>query len=154
MAQAVIRSMAVNAAKGQHRAQRLFSDLLSSTERSRKDLHTEWFEAALTYKLEWQAELDRRAERGITNLPDPLPHPEQIELDMRTGTVKMRGPMTREEKADWDELVELKTSLSENVEDLKVSILSETDPEECTEIQKHIELGEKLLAQIRRGIPD
>ena len=62
--------------------------------------------------------------------------------------------MTREEKADWDELVELKTSLSENVDDLKVSILSETDPEECAEIQKHIELGEKLLAQIRRGIPD
>jgi hypothetical protein len=32
MAQAVVRSMAVNAAKGQHRAQRLFSQLLGAIE--------------------------------------------------------------------------------------------------------------------------
>jgi len=36
MAQAIVRSMAVNAAKGQCRAQRLFSELLATTETSRR----------------------------------------------------------------------------------------------------------------------
>lgn len=34
MAQAIIRSLAVNAAKGQHRAQRIFAELLAVTERA------------------------------------------------------------------------------------------------------------------------
>jgi len=39
MAQAVIRSLAVNAAKGNQRAQRLFAELLASVETSNKRLH-------------------------------------------------------------------------------------------------------------------
>ena len=39
MAQAVIRALAVNAAKGQQRAQRLFTELLTTTEREVRRLH-------------------------------------------------------------------------------------------------------------------
>jgi len=39
MAQAIVRSMSVNAAKGQHRAQRLFAELLAGTESARKLLN-------------------------------------------------------------------------------------------------------------------
>ena len=66
--------MRLNAAKGQHRAQRLFSELLASTEHSRKRLHDECFEATLAYKLEWDKELTRRQQADITTLPEPLPH--------------------------------------------------------------------------------
>lgn len=52
MAQAVIRAIAVNVAKGQHRAQRLFAELLAAAETSRKRLHDEYFEGALTYILQ------------------------------------------------------------------------------------------------------
>ncbi len=47
MAQAVVRSMAVNAEKGQHRAQRLFAEMLSSTERQNKALADEWLGTAI-----------------------------------------------------------------------------------------------------------
>ena len=57
MAQAVIRSLAVNAAKGNQRAQRLFTELLFTTERENKRLHDEWLDVAMTYKVEWEREL-------------------------------------------------------------------------------------------------
>ncbi|SFK30410.1 DUF5681 domain-containing protein, partial [Methylocapsa palsarum] len=44
MAQAVIRAIAVNAARGQHRAQQLFAELLSETERANKALHDDYLQ--------------------------------------------------------------------------------------------------------------
>lgn len=154
MAQAVIRAMAVNAAKGQHRAQRLFSELLAATETSRKRLHDAYFEGALTYKIEWDKELERRKQAGITNLPDPLPHPDQIVLDMRDGTVRMTGPMTREEKAMLDDWAARKPQIREAVANLRENLEDEPDPAERADIQKHIEMGEKLLGEITQAIPD
>ena len=78
MAQAVVRSLAINAAKGQHRAQRLFAEMLSSTERQNKALSDEWLNTAIEYKVEWERELHRRQTHGITNLPPPLPHPDHL----------------------------------------------------------------------------
>jgi hypothetical protein len=101
MAQAVIRAVAVNAAKGQQRAQRLFTELLGSVERENRRLNDEWLDAAMTYKIEWDRELARRAALGIAG-PEPLPHPNHVVIDMRAGTATIRGPSTREEKAQWD----------------------------------------------------
>ncbi|MEQ8708819.1 MAG: DUF5681 domain-containing protein [Rhodospirillales bacterium] len=106
MAQAIVRSMAVNAVKGQHRAQRLFAEMLSSTERQNKALVDEWFCAALDYKIEWERELHRREMLAITGLPDPLPHPDQVKIDMDTGMARIEGPATKEalaEVARWRE---------------------------------------------------
>lgn len=154
MAQAVIRAMAVNAAKGQHRAQRLFAELLVSTERSRKVLYDEYFEKALTYKLEWDKELQRRSQAGITYLPDPLPHPDHIILDVRDGTVRTTGPMTREEKAHRDNWVAQKPKIREAVDALIDDLEHVTEPDERADIEKHIAIGERLLAEIREAIPD
>lgn len=97
MAQAIVRALAVNAAKGHHRAQRLFAEMLTVTERQNKALADEWFQTAVDYKAEWDHELDRRRRHGITNLPDPLPHPDQVKIDMNTGLAWVQGPMTSDQ---------------------------------------------------------
>jgi hypothetical protein len=102
MAQAIVRAVAVNAVKGQQRAQRLFTELLSTTEKENRALSDAWLDVAMTYKIEWDKELERRQRLGITDLPDPLPHPDHIILDMMTGTAYIRGPSTKEEKQLWD----------------------------------------------------
>jgi hypothetical protein len=106
MAQAVVRSMAVNAAKGQHRAQRLFAEMLSSTERQNKALADEWLSTAMDYKIEWDRELHRRETLGITHLPPPLPHPDQVKIDMDTGRAHIEGPVTKEQVAQVEMLRE------------------------------------------------
>ena len=103
MAQAVIRALAVNAARGQHRSQQLFAELLSETERANKQLSDEWLKTAIEYKREWEQELARRAALGVTG-PEPLPHPDDLVIDMKTGQVIVKGPMTKEEKVVWDGL--------------------------------------------------
>jgi len=47
--------------------------------------------------------LERREGFGITT-PDPIPHPDDIIIDMKTGSVRMKGPFTKEEKPAWDKL--------------------------------------------------
>ena len=103
MAQAIIRALAVNAARGQHRSQQLFAELLSETERANKALSDEWLKTAIEYKHEWEQELERRERLGITG-PEPLPHPDDLVIDMKMGQVIIKGPMTKEEKVVWDRL--------------------------------------------------
>ena len=92
MAQAIVRTLALNAAKGNQRALNLFTELLSSTERDNKQLHDEWLETAITYKIDWERELERRKVMGGTG-PEPLPHPDDIVINMRTGQVEIKGPV-------------------------------------------------------------
>jgi hypothetical protein len=74
IAEAVVRSIVLAAAKGHQRSQRLFTDMLSSTERANKAHYDEWLETAIDYKIEWEKELERRERLGIV-APAPLPTP-------------------------------------------------------------------------------
>lgn len=89
--------------KGNQRAQRLLTQLLSTTERENKRLADEWLDTAITYKVGWDQELARRKRLGI-DAPAPIPHPDDIVINMNTGMVTVRGPMTKEDKVIWDEL--------------------------------------------------
>ncbi|MCF1710353.1 DUF5681 domain-containing protein [Tabrizicola sp. J26] len=128
IAQAVLRSLAVNAVKGQHRSQRLFAELLAAVETSNKALHDKWLDTAMEYKIQWERELTRRRSLGITHLPDPLPHPDHIKLDPNAGTIRIVGPSTKEEKAQWDDWMEHKPEFEEEIRELKRLLEDETDP--------------------------
>lgn len=154
MAQAIIRSLAVNAAKGQHRAQRLFAELLAATERSRADLHERYLASAIEYKVEWERELARREALGIRDLPPPLPHPDHVVIDIRKGSVRFAGPATREEKAEWDAILGEKAVLEESVAALVEANETETDPDEVEDNLKYIAMGEEKLEKFRKLFPE
>ena len=58
-------------------------------------------ENAFEYKQKWTAELDRRRRAG-SNEADPVPHPDDIIINMYTGHVHTAGPIDEREKRDWD----------------------------------------------------
>ena len=153
MAQAVVRSLAVNAAKGNQRAQRLFTQLLAATETANKQLHDEWLETAITYKTKWDSEIERCKRQGIEP-PNPLPHPDDIIIDMSTGDVRIKGPMTPEDKKRWDELRERKSGFEQELADLKQLLIDEPDYEYRSSVEDDIVHTEKLLDTIRKVIPD
>src|SRR3712207_1624614 len=95
--QAVLRSLGLAAAKGQARSQRMFTDMLRLVERENREDYQHWFSIASEYKAGWEQELDDRKRTGRTG-PDPVPHPNDILIDPRAGTVAIRGPMTEAEK--------------------------------------------------------
>lgn len=150
MAQAVIRSVAVNAAKGQQRAQRLFTQLLATTEKENRRLHDEYLDVAITYKVEWERELERRARLGLTG-PEPLPHPDHVVVDMRTGTVRIAGPATKEEKVQWDLWIERKGEFEEELKELE-AMLQDPDCPNRDIVLQEIASTRKVLEIIGRVV--
>ena len=100
IAQAVIRSLAVNAAKGQPRAQKIFTDMVAKVESDTRRANEEWIQAALEYKLSAEDEIRYREAQGLPTL-DILPHPEDMIVDYRTGEIAIKGPMTHKERERW-----------------------------------------------------
>lgn len=96
VAQAVMRAIAVNAAKGQARAQVLFTQLVGMAENAERQKREEFLQAAIEYKANWELELEWRAQTGATG-PEPLPHPDDVIVNVRSGEVVICGPATKEE---------------------------------------------------------
>ena len=109
MAQAVVRSIAVNAVRGDQRSQKMFTDLLNTTEAKNKKLHDEYVQTMIDYKHSWEEEIERCKLIGIKP-PEPVPHPDHIKIDLSTGKILITGPFTREEKVKWDKLKKRKAS--------------------------------------------
>jgi hypothetical protein len=155
MAQAVIRSMAVNAAKGNQRAQRLFTQLLSTIERDNKQLHDEWLDAAINYKVEWERELERR-KKYRTEAPEPVPHPDHVVIDMQTGSVRITGPMTKEEKAAWDDWKSSRTDAEQD--NAHIGQILSRDPDKAIDnagiFQGVPVSAERTITRIERVIVD
>lgn len=153
MAQAVVRSLAVNAAKGNQRAQRLFTQLLSSVERDNKRLHDEWLQTAIDYKTSWDQELQRRKALGI-EAPAPIPHPDHIIIDMNSGSVRITGPMTKEDKVKWDSLREHRREIEASIDELTVLLQSEPSLPEQKIIASEVAHSERVLKMITAVIDD
>jgi hypothetical protein len=153
MAQAVIRSLAVNAAKGNQRAQRLFAELVASTESANRRLHDECLETATTYKIEWERELERRKALGIV-APDPIPHPDHIVIDMQTGRVRIEGPFTKEEKVVWDRFRAKKQECDQEIAELEKELREDPDHPHKRFILDDLNHTKRLRAIVARVIPD
>lgn len=145
IAQAVIRALGVKAVKGDHRSQRLFAELLGATERADKALADEFLETAIEYKVEWDRELFRRQRLGITDLPEPLPHPDHVVIDMNRGTARFAGPVTKEEKAELDMWVARKAEFEAELAELRQELIDDPDHPYREIIESNIRDTQKVL---------
>jgi Family of unknown function (DUF5681) len=151
MAQAVMRSLAVAAVKGNTRAQSVFAQLLATTENADKQKHDAWLEAAITYKVKWEQELERRASIGSKD-PAPIPHPDDIIVNFRTSKVEVHGPMSKEEFIELNLWFARKNNFEEELEILNQSL---DDPEhEGLEhlLRDDLQHTRKVLAMINQAI--
>jgi hypothetical protein len=151
MAQAVIRALALNAAMGQHRSQRLFSELLHRTEASLKAQHDDWLKTAIEYKADWDEELERRKRLGL-DLPEPIPHPDDIIIDMNKGRVIVKGPFTKEEHAQWTWLAARRDAAIKELAMNQEELASEPDAGIRAFIEKEIDYEIRFRDKIIAGI--
>src|SRR4051812_42126501 len=111
MVQAIIRAVAVTAAKGSSRAQRHFIGTLKEIEEESSKAQLEHDQALLQYKANGEAELERRKELGITG-PDLIPHPDDIIYNPNTGQIRVLGPRTRQEANLWEHVEDTLESIA------------------------------------------
>ena len=131
----------------------LFTELLSATESADKASYGEYVKTMIEYKIEWEREIERCNQIGVP-APEPLPHPDDIIIDMRNGGVRVYGPWTKEEKVVWDKL---RRRLDESVE--SICELKELAAESESESFRHIvhdeiAFEEKIRDRIKRTIGD
>lgn len=101
--QAAVRSLGVGAVKGNARAQALLTAMVASAEAASKAEHMELFEAMVDYKKQAQAVLESYDRVGQPR-PSIVPHPDDIQLDFRTGRIIFNGPVDLPHKRIWDHL--------------------------------------------------
>ena len=141
IARTVVRSISMKAASGKDRAQKLFVEMLSETERSYKHMHNEYLRVMIDYKADWDRELEDRKVRGVSG-PEPLPHPDDIVIDMKTGEVHVKGPFTKEEKIRW-------AKLSDRVDQFESEIEVLTDLLKDPEMESSRDIIEQDIAEVK-----
>lgn len=147
MAQAIIRTLAVSAAKGNIRSQVLFSEMLNITQGNKLRERQALFQAALDYKEGWKRELELRRQKGVSGLA-PFPHPDHLILDVRTGTVRIKGPLTEEDKVEWDRLVETQKGWELEVAEIK-KMLASPKCKDREELERELAHAEDMVAKIK-----
>jgi hypothetical protein len=153
MAQAVMRTLALSAVKGNNRAAQIFTRIVQTVETENKKLHADWLDTALDYKFAWDKELERRKMLGIA-APDPIPHPDDIVINARNGDVKVKGPMTKAEKELWDQAALIKDECQSAIASLERKIKRAENDVVREELLKKLAAEQRLLAAASQFVPD
>ena len=151
--QAVVRSLAVNAAKGDHRAQKTFTDLVTKKEAKDKKLHDDYLQTMIDYKFSWEEEIKRHKLMGLAP-PEPVPHPDHIKIDLSTGQVLITGPITPEEKIKWDKLKKRKAAAIEAIKIYETDLKDPKNKKYKKSIENEIAFEKRLISIISERIPD
>jgi hypothetical protein len=147
MVQAVTRTLAVQAAQGDPRSQRMFVDLVQTVERQRHAEYLEAMETAITYFVEVEKELTRREQLGVDG-PEILPHPDDFRMNEETGFPFIAGPVCRADKIRHEGIYESIQKLEGLVEKAEEDVPRCTDPEEIDELQNNIRMCKSAIKKL------
>lgn len=149
--QAVIRSLGVAALKGSHRAQIAITSMVKAVQDKSMEDRTFVFNSAMEYKKGWEevkAQCDARGEP----YPEPVPHPDEVCVDMKTLLVTYNGPQTKDEKQNWDQMLQLRADVLEEAEECRKRLKRRSRHSEF--YQQELERCQRLADAIGAVIPD
>jgi hypothetical protein len=147
--QAILRKVAVNAANGNTRAQRIYLDLIVGAEADRSAASAELLHAAVEYKENWAVRFAAYDRDGLDR-PDPIPHPDNVVLNYKTGEVHIKGPVLTAQKDAQETALHNKREFER---DLEICIKAmEADPNNLELRRTYKELT-KIVDWLRRGAP-
>jgi Family of unknown function (DUF5681) len=98
---AATRAIGLRAAKGDVKAYAAVSAKLAAAENRRRAEREEMLRAITEYKRQATQELTRRKQDGGSG-PEIIPHPDDIDVNPRTGAVIFNGPVTPDQKMAQD----------------------------------------------------
>lgn len=150
---AVVRSIAVNAARGDQRAQKLLTDLVVKIEADNKMIYDEYLQVMIEYKAGWEEIIEQCKKNGRTP-PDPVPHPDHIIIDFENGLVRIIGPLTKEEKVTWDKMRERKAEAIAAIEKYEKELKDPKNIKYIDFIKDEIVFEKRILEIISAKIKD
>lgn len=149
MMTAILRAVAMNAAKGNNRAATLFTKLVSTVEVENSQLAKKYFGNAMDYKEKWTKELERRKKLNL-KLPDPVPHPDDIVIDARKMEARIVGPWTREEIPRYRLAAIMLEAFQDNLNDNQEKLAALPEGPEAQELRHRIKKDQELVKGLRQ----
>ena len=150
--QAVFRAMGVAAMKGDRPAQRMLAELVQSVEAQDRKARDDRFKVAIDYKCNWEEEIQRARELGHPE-PQPIPHPDDVFINPRTGELQCCGPMTKEEKAEWDQVLEHLDQLQSEISRCAASFGRSRNEEKKAEALDRWVFEQRLFDKLNDNLP-
>ena len=151
--EAAIRRTLVDAAKGRPRAQDLVLKYGAAIERAMEAERDEAFREAVVYKMWAEREIARREQLGITDAMPIIPHPDNIEIDVRTREVRITGPLSPDEHRAFEYLKRRAGELRLAIEGALEKLASARNPERRHLLQSFIVKLGKDLRRIEQSMP-
>lgn len=151
MAQAILRSLAVSAVKGNFKAQIAITNIVQATQDRVLDGRRAIYEAATDYKRHWRQQFAEYDRQGIPR-PEPVPHPDEVIIDENTLLVRHNGPENHDQKAEWDQMLERKEVWKEDLKDTQAA--RDLNPALAYVYDKEIAQADYIIRLIDQTIPD
>ena len=101
---AAVRAIGYKAAKGDVKAYSALAAKRDAIEDRRRARRDETLQAVLEYDEVARLELKRREQEGVSG-PEIIPHPKDLDIDPKTGSLLLHGPSTADEKMAQDLMV-------------------------------------------------
>ena len=124
---ATVRSIALAAAKGQHSAQKLLLDIVNKTEAAKRQAYERTAQEFVQYQFEWEEVFEQYRAKGLP-LPNPAPHPHDLQFDEATGAITIIGPQNEAQKLKWEQASDSLQRLEGSIAELQSM---REDPENC-----------------------
>ncbi|API57992.1 hypothetical protein BSL82_00640 [Tardibacter chloracetimidivorans] len=154
---AVFRSMGVSAMKGNRLAQTTMAELVRGIEEEDRQLRSSYFDTACEYKTGWEQAIEQARRHGLPE-PTPVPHPDDVILDIRRAEVRYEGPITLEEKKRWDRMLEFRDEQQEEVSyfanGYRDAKKAKADPDLLEALEGHWKRSVALYDRINDPLPD
>lgn len=138
MAQAVVRSLGVQAAKGKIGAQRLFIETVATVEQIERREKEELFTLASDYKKRKLKEIEQAKAAGI-EIPLVLPHPDDIELNLSTAEVIYHGPVGEDDLAIWNQWWAEKSQHETEIEQWREALAEADEPKQSESLEASLD---------------
>jgi Family of unknown function (DUF5681) len=113
---AATRAIGLRAAKGDVKAYVALTAKRTAVENRRRAQQEESFKAVTEYKQQAKQELLRRRKEGVSG-PEIIPHPDDIDVDPRTGAITYNGPLTPDQKMAQDLVVSAWPAMGRDLRD-------------------------------------
>jgi len=147
---AIVRKLQAKAASGDVRALLKYVELYQEGERQRLKDAMSLVESALEHKRKWAEVFERHDQAGL-NRPEVVPHPDDIQIDLQSGQVRVNGPRDKAEKIEWDNAQEARAEAEAELYELRAEL--EDHPERRDEIEREIESLSESIALIDATFP-
>ncbi|OUS06978.1 hypothetical protein A9Q96_08400 [Rhodobacterales bacterium 52_120_T64] len=153
IAQAAMRSLIHKAVKGNVEAQKFILSSIAAAESDNERELLETLQTVADYKDGAYAEIARRKRNGVETCDDILPHPDHIEVDVRTGDVIFMGPVDERDKKDWDDLWARKAGFEEEIEYIRALLAAPETSEDINQfVQDDLKSTNNTLQLIEQAI--